>query len=93
VSGFIFVGNTSHWQRILSAESPLTARNSHYYLIPILAVYSVLMLNVGLYGVATVETGTAETVLFTLIRDVLPPVVVGVEFAAILAVIMSSIDS
>ncbi|MBN2585648.1 sodium:solute symporter family protein [Patescibacteria group bacterium] len=93
LSGFLYLGNTAHWQRVLSAENSRVARNSFFISIPFMLILGVLILFLGL--VATVSLGDVkpETAIFALMDSLLPGWLAGVGFAAILAVIMSSIDS
>lgn len=93
VSGFLFLGNTTHWQRIFSARDVKTAKNSFYYAIPIMLAFSLLVLFFGLLAAAYLSNIPKETALFELMKIILPPGLVGVGCAAILAVIMSSVDS
>ena len=94
ISGFFYLGNTTHWQRIFSAESKNTARKSFYLAIPITAFLGILVLFLGLVAAIKLPVGIQkETAIFTLMKEILPPWLVGFGFASILAVIMSSIDS
>ena len=94
VSGFLYLGNTTHWQRIFSAESQSTAKKSFYLAIPIAAFLGFLVLFLGLVAAVKLPVGIQkETAIFTLMKGILPPWLVGFGFASILAVIMSSLDS
>jgi len=93
LSGFLFLGNTIHWQRIFSAENQKTARNSFFLAIPFVAILGILIFFLGLVASVLLSGITKETALFSLMDTILSPVLVGVGFAAVLAVIMSSIDS
>lgn len=93
VSGFLYLGNTTHWQRIFSAENEVTARKSFFWAIPITAFLGLIVLFLGLISVVLLPDIPKETAIFALMDKILPPWLVGAGFAAILAVIMSSIDS
>ncbi len=93
VSGFLYLGNTTHWQRIFSAENEMTAKKSFFWAIPITAILGLIVLFLGLISVVLLPQVQKETAIFALMDNILPPWLVGAGFAAILAVIMSSIDS
>jgi len=93
LSGFIYLGNTSHWQRIFSAKNENVARKSFYLTIPFILVLGVLILFMGLVASVSLTGIKQETAIFSLIIKILPPWLAGLGFASILAVIMSSVDS
>jgi sodium/proline symporter len=93
ISGFIYLGNTAHWQRILSAKNEAIARKSFFIGIPFVIVLGVLILFLGLVASVVLSGIQKETAIFALMDGILPSVLVGLGFAAVLAVIMSSIDS
>lgn len=93
LSGFLFLGNTTHWQRIFSAVNPETARKSFYLAVPFILFLSLIILFIGLVASVTLSDIDKETALFVLMQKLLSPVVTGMGFAAVLAVIMSSVDS
>jgi len=93
LSGFIYLGSTVHWQRIFSAKNENVARKSFWWSLPFMAGLSLIVLFLGLVSVVTLSDIQAETAVFELMTTMLPPVVAGLGFAAVLAVIMSSIDS
>jgi|SRR3989338_6380092 len=94
ISGFLYLGNTTHWQRIFSAENQSIAKKSFYIAIPITAFLGVVVLFLGLVAAVELPMGIQkETAIFALMKGILPPWLVGFGFASILAVIMSSIDS
>jgi len=94
-SGFVYAGNTSHWQRIFSAESPEVARKSFFLTIPFLAGFALVVLFCGLMAASSLSGSgiDPDQALFQLIENVLTPELAGIGFAAVLAIIMSSIDS
>jgi len=93
LSGFLYLGNTVHWQRILSAKNQKIARKSFFLAIPFVVIFGLLILFLGLVASASLSGIKQETAIFSLMDNILPAVLVGLGFAAILAVIMSSIDS
>jgi len=93
LSGFIFLGNTTHWQRIFSADNEKTARNSFYPSIPFVILLGFIVLFLGLVSSVLLSGIKQEFAIFLLMDKILPPSLVGIGFASILAVIMSSIDS
>lgn len=93
VSGFLYLGNTTHWQRIFSAENKETARKSFFIAIPITAFLGILVLFLGFVATVVLPEIQKETAIFALMKEILPPWLMGFGFASILAVIMSSVDS
>jgi SSS family solute:Na+ symporter len=93
LSGFIYVANTAHWQRILSAKDAETARKSFFYSIPFMIAISLMVLFFGLLASAMLSEINQDSAVFSLMENILPPSLVGIGFASILAVIMSSVDS
>ncbi len=93
LSGFLFLGNTSHWQRIFSAQSPSVARKSFLWTIPFVIIISLIILWIGLEASVILDMQDKNKAIFVFMDRVLPPGWQAVGYAAILAVIMSSIDS
>ncbi len=93
LSGFVYLANTAHWQRILSAENEKIARKSFFYSIPFMIVISLTVLFFGLLASVMLTGINQDSAIFFLMDKILPPWLIGVGFASILAVIMSSIDS
>ncbi|MBD3252613.1 hypothetical protein GF386_02690 [Candidatus Pacearchaeota archaeon] len=93
LSGFIYLGDSSNWQRIVSAKTPKTARNSFFLSIPIFLILGLIILFFGLSASILLGDINQDLALFLLMEKILPGSLVGVGFAAILAVIMSSVDS
>ena len=92
-SGFLYLGNTSNWQRIFSAENEAVAKNSFFWAMPFILLLSMLMLFFGLIAAITLSGINQDKAIFSLMNVILPPSLVGIGFAALLAVTMSSIDS
>src|SRR3989344_5686060 len=93
LSGFLYLGNTTQWQRIFSAESQQTAKKSFYLSIPFLVVLGLITIFFGLISSVLLSGIKQENAIFLLMNELLTPTFAGIGFAAILAVIMSSIDS
>jgi SSS family solute:Na+ symporter len=93
LSGWLFLGNTSHWQRIFSADSPSTARKSFVLAIPFMLILSAIILLIGLEAAILLHIPDKNQAIFAFMDKVLPTHIKGIGYAAILAVIMSSIDS
>lgn len=93
LSGFLYLGNTTHWQRIFSAENQKTARNSFFLSIPFVILLGFIVLFLGLIASVLLSGIKQDLAIFLLMDKILPPSLVGIGFASILAVIMSSIDS
>ena len=95
LSGFLFLGNTTHWQRIFSAKNERTARNSFFFSIPFMILFGLFIVFMGLAAVVLLPAGMKqEYAIFYLMNKILPSqLLIGVGYAAILATIMSSIDS
>jgi SSS family solute:Na+ symporter len=93
LSGFIFMSNTAYWQRILSAKSTQVARKSFYLSIPFVILLSLIVVFFGLLASVLLSGINQDIAFYSLMNKILPPWLVGMGFASILAVIMSSIDS
>ncbi len=93
LSGFLYLGNTTHWQRIFSAENQETAKKSFYLSIPFLFILGLISIFLGLVSAVLLSDINQENAIFLLMNVLLTPTFAGIGFAAILAVIMSSIDS
>ncbi|MDO8555732.1 MAG: sodium:solute symporter family protein [Nanoarchaeota archaeon] len=93
MAGFITLGNGYHWQRVFSAVDDRVARKSFFWSVPFMLVLSVLVLFFGLVAAGSLSDIPKESALFVLMSSKLPSWLTGLGFAAILAVIMSSVDS
>jgi len=89
----VYIPNATHWQRILSAKDQKTAERSFYLSIPFLLVISLMVLFFGLLASAMFKGIPQDSAIFHLMIAILPAWAVGLGFASILAVIMSSVDS
>ncbi len=93
LAGFLYLGNSSRWQLIFSAKNQETARKSFFLAIPFTLLIGILTLFFGLIAAVSLSGINQDISIFSLMYKILPPWLVGVGFAAILAVIMSSVDS
>jgi len=93
ISGFLYIGNATHWQRIFSAESTATARKSFFIAAPIAGALGVIIVFLGLLAADVLPTVPKANAIFSLMTVMLPHWMIGLGFASILAVVMSSVDS
>ena len=93
LSGFYALGNSSVWQRIMATKNQKVARKSYFLAIPIILFLSLIIVFFGLVASVLLKDINQDFAIFSLMETILPPALVGVGFAAILAVIMSSVDS
>jgi SSS family solute:Na+ symporter len=92
-SGFMYLGNGAHWQRILSAKDSEVAKKSYYWSIPFMIIISIIIIFLGLLAAAILSNINQDQAIYLLMYETLPTWMVGLGFAAILAVVTSSIDS
>jgi len=93
LSGFLYIGGSHHWQRIVSAKSQKIARKSFFMTIPFFILIGLITIFFGLVASTKLSGIEQDLALFSLMETMLPPFLVGIGFASILAVIMSSVDS
>jgi SSS family solute:Na+ symporter len=93
MAGLIYVSGTQHWQRIISARNKETARKSFLLTLPFILIISIITIFFGLIASVNYSGIEQDTALFILMKDTLNPIMLGFGLAAILAVIMSSLDS
>lgn len=93
LSGFIYLGTAYHWQRTLSAENAKVAKKSYFIAIPILFILGVVIVFFGLLASVMLKGIPQDFAIFNLMSHLLPNSIAGLGFAAILAAIMSSVDS
>ncbi|MFA7298858.1 MAG: hypothetical protein WC010_04410 [Candidatus Absconditabacterales bacterium] len=92
--GLIYIPNTSHRQRMLSAKTQNIAKKSFFRSIPFLAVLMIMVIFLGLVSSAVLTGIDPNTAVFALMNKILVNKrLIGLGFACILAVIMSSLDS
>lgn len=93
LSGFIYLGTAYHWQRTMSAENEQVAKKSYFISIPILFALGAIIVFFGLLSAVLLRGVPQDFAIFGLMEHLLPPSLAGLGFAAILAAIMSSVDS
>ncbi len=93
LAGFLYLGNSSRWQLIFSAENQETAKKSFFLAIPFVVLIGIFALFFGLVASVLLSGIKQDTAIFSLMYNILPTWLIGAGFAAILAVIMSSVDS
>jgi Na+/proline symporter len=93
LSGFVYLGTAYHWQRTMSAESEKVARKSYFISIPILFIFGSVIMFFGLLASVLLKGVPQDLAIFSLMNHLLPASLTGIGMAAILAAIMSSIDS
>jgi len=93
LGGFWALGNSANWQRIVATKNQRVARNSFFLAIPIILLISLIILFFGLLSSVLLKDINQDLALFSLMEAILSPTLLGLGFAAVLAVIMSSIDS
>ncbi len=93
LSGFIFLGTAYNWQRTLSAENEKVARKSYFLSIPFLLALGAIIVFFGLLASVLLKDIPQDYAIFSLMSHLLPESLAGIGFAAILAAIMSSVDS
>ena len=91
--GFLYLGSET-WQRITSSKNEKIARKSYILTIPFFIIFSLILLFLGLSSRLLLgDLPNPDVAIFSLIQNLFPPWLVGIGFAALLAVIMSSVDS
>lgn len=93
LSGFMYITGTHHWQRILSTKNEKTAQKSFFLSIPFMIILSLIVLFFGLLAAVLLSGINQDAALYLLMYKISPPWLVGVGFAAIIAIITNSIDS
>jgi SSS family solute:Na+ symporter len=92
LSGIVILPEVHFWQRIYSAESSSTARKSFLWGLPSI-LFVVAAILCGLLAVKLAPNASPDTSLFTMMNAVLPSGLLGLGYAGIIAIVMSSIDS
>jgi SSS family solute:Na+ symporter len=92
LSGLVVLPEVHFWQRIYSADSEKTARRSFIWALPSLLFVAVAII-CGLLAVKLAPNVEPDLALFSLMNNVLPSGLLGLGYAGIIAIVMSSIDS
>ena len=93
LSGLIGISSVSEWQRIYSADSTKTARRSYIITIPGVIFFVITAIISGLIAITFVPGVEPDSAIFTLMNNLLPTGLLGLAYAGMLSVVMSSIDS
>jgi len=90
---FLIISAMEIWQRIFSSYGPKTARKA-FFAVGVLKVVAVgACIILGLLAFKIVPGVDKDVSLFALVIETLPVGMIGVGFASILAVLMSTVDS
>ncbi len=73
LAGFLYLGNSSRWQLIFSAENQKTARKSFFLAIPFVVLIGVFALFFGLVASVLLSGINQDTAIFSLMNHILPP--------------------
>jgi len=93
IGGFVYLMNSATWQRIFSAKNEVIGKKSLYYAIPFMILISVLTMFIGLFAAAKLGDVNRDQAMYILIAELLPPGLVGLGYAGVLSIILSSLDS
>jgi SSS family solute:Na+ symporter len=93
LSGLVIVPEVYLWQRIYSADSMKTARRTYVWSIPGYIIFIGSATLIGLFATQLVPGVEPDTAFFTLMNLLLPTGFLGLAYAGMLAVVMSTIDS
>lgn len=93
LSGLVIVPEVYVWQRIYSADSVRTAKRTYAWSIPGYILFICSAILIGLLAITLVPGVEPDTAFFTLMSILLPSGFLGLAYAGMLSVIMSSIDS
>lgn len=93
LGGAVLLPSVHYWQRIYSADSVKTARRSFLWSIPGMFFFVTCSALAGLFAVSIVPGVNPDSALFELMQTILPPGILGLGFAGIIALVMSSVDS
>ena len=82
------------WQRIYAADSAVTARRAFLLSWPLIGLFVGSATFIGLAARLMIPADTnPDQALFSVMQQALPPGVLGLGFAGIIAVVMSTVDS
>ncbi len=93
LSGFVLLSGVHYWQRIYAADSVATARKSFWYAVPFAILFILAAVTAGLFAAVLLPNIAADTSLFSLMNLLLPQGLLGLAYAGIIAMVMSSVDS
>ena len=93
LGGLLYLGDSATWQRIVSTKSQRTARRAFILALPIFILVGLIIVFFGLLASVKLSGIDQDLALFELMKSILPSWLIGVGLAAILAIIMSTVDS
>ena len=93
IGGLYPLGNVYDWLRMNSAESTAACRKAYLISIPLIALFMLSAVLLGLCARLLVPDIAADQSLFQVMNRNLPVGLRGLALASIMAVVMSSVDS
>ena len=93
LGGLFLITQMDAWQRIYSATSESTVKKSFIASLIICIPLYIIPILFGLWAFKLFPGINAEQGFFTLMKNLLPPGLLGIGFSGVLAAAMSSIDS
>jgi len=93
LSGLVLVPEVYIWQRIYSAKSQAIARRAYMWSIPGYAFFICGAILIGLLATRILPGIEPDTAFLALMGALLPSGILGLAYAGMLAVVMSTIDS
>ena len=92
--GLVYIPNSCHRQRILSAKDESTAKKSFYRSIPFLVLLMAIVVFLWLVAAVSLPSIPQDNAIFALMKNLLSNKrLLWIWFSCILAVVMSSVDS
>ena len=85
--------SSASFQRNMSCKDEKTAFHSAFWGAMILLPYVVLPVMIGMYGIALYPDAAPGTILFHVLIEAFPPLVAALMIAALMAAVMSTVDS
>ncbi len=93
LSGLVNVPSVDSWQRIYAAESGKTSQKAFLFAIPLILFFIGAAMISGMLAVKLAPYAVPEQALFEVMKLVMPAGLLGLGFAGIIALVMSSVDS
>ena len=85
--------SSASFQRNMSCKDEKTAFHSAFWGAMILLPYVVLPVMIGMYGIALYPDAAPGTILFHVLIEAFPPLVAALMIVALMAAVMSTVDS
>ena len=93
LSGIVIIPEVEYWQKLYSSDSKETAKNSQFWSLPGVVFFVICSILAGLLAVKLAPGVNPDTALFTMMNNILPSGLLGLAYAGIIALAMSSVDS